>query len=66
MTGVFFFVLLKYTEDTEKLLSFVDILVDGPFIEEKRNLCLKFKGSENQRLIDMKHWRETGKIICVD
>ena len=56
----------KYTEDTEKLLSFVDILVDGPFIEEKRNLCLKFKGSENQRLINMKHWRETGEIICVD
>ena len=37
-----------------ELLSYFDVLVDGPFIEEKKNLSLKFRGSENQRLLDMK------------
>lgn len=55
----------KYTEDTEEMLSYTDVLVDGPFIEAQRNLCLKFRGSENQRLIDMKRWRDTGGISCI-
>ena len=36
------------------LLKNTDILVDGPFISEKKNLLLKFRGSENQRIIDVK------------
>lgn len=52
----------KYTEVTEELLSFIDVLVDGPFVEEKKSLSLKFKGSANQRVIDMQKYRETGKI----
>ena len=40
-------------EITREYLSYLDVLVDGPFIEEKKNLNLQFRGSENQRLIDM-------------
>ncbi len=51
-----------YTEDTEKLLSLIDILVDGEFIEELYNIRLKFRGSENQRVIDLNKTRESGEI----
>lgn len=47
----------KYTEVTEEMLSYFDVLVDGPFIEEQKNIMLKFRGSENQRLIDMNKYR---------
>lgn len=44
----------KLGELTLELLSFCDVLVDGPFIAELKNLRLRFRGSENQRLLDMK------------
>ena len=56
----------KYTEVTDEFLSMIDVLVDGPFMEEKKSLMLKFRGSENQRLIDVPHWRVTGEIKLVD
>lgn len=40
-------------EITKEYLSYIDVLVDGPFILEKKNLSLRFRGSENQRLIDV-------------
>ena len=40
-------------EATEEMLSLLDVLVDGPFVLSKRNLMLRFRGSENQRLLDM-------------
>lgn len=52
----------KYTEVTEELLSCVDVLVDGPFVEEKKSLSLKFKGSSNQRVIDMDSYRKEGIV----
>ncbi len=39
--------------DTSEYLSYLDVLVDGPFVESKKNLSLRFRGSENQRLIDV-------------
>lgn len=47
----------------EHILNNIDVLVDGPFIEEKKNLSLRFKGSENQRIIDMKKTRYYKKVI---
>ena len=48
------------------LLSNTDVLVDGKFVEEKKNLLLNFRGSENQRVIDMKKTREQGKIVLME
>ena len=48
------------------VMEHVDVLVDGPYIDEKRNLMLKFRGSENQRLIDVKQSREQNKIVLLD
>ena len=43
----------KYTEFTDRLLNCIDVLVDGPFIEEQKNLMLEFRGSENQRILKL-------------
>lgn len=37
------------------MLKRIDVLVDGPFVEEKKDITLKFKGSSNQRVIDLKN-----------
>lgn len=43
----------RHGEYTDELLSYIDVLVDGPFIEEEKNISLHFRGSENQRVIDL-------------
>ncbi|MGI6031191.1 MAG: 4Fe-4S single cluster domain-containing protein [Eubacteriales bacterium] len=48
------------------LLDTTDWLVDGPFLLEQRSLDLKFRGSRNQRIIDMAHFRATGEIREAD
>lgn len=40
-------------EITKEYLSYLDVLVDGPFVEAKKNLSLRFRGSENQKIIDV-------------
>ena len=52
--------------DVSRLLDLIDVLVDGEFVEEKKNLRLAFRGSENQRLIDMKRSRQLGEVVCLD
>lgn len=49
-----------------EILREVDVLIDGPFIKEKRDLKLKYRGSENQRVIDVKKSLEENKIILMD
>ena len=53
-------------EVTDELLSLIDVLVDGEFVEEKRNISLKFRGSENQRLIDLAATRKQGTVVLYD
>ena len=50
-------------EDTDTILSMTDILVDGEFVEDKRNLMLRFRGSSNQRIIDVQKTLKAGEIV---
>lgn len=50
-------------EITKEYLSYLDVLVDGPFVESKKNLSLRFRGSDNQRLIDVPASMAEGKIV---
>ena len=50
-------------EVTEEFLSYLDVLVDGPFIQAKKNLSLRFRGSENQRLIDVPASLQSNEIV---
>jgi len=56
------------TSDTgiQKLLFQTDYLIDGPYKNEVRTLDLKFRGSANQRMIDMNATRETGEVVLCD
>lgn len=48
---------------TKEYLGYLDVLVDGPFIEAKKNLSLRFRGSENQRQIDIPATLASGHIV---
>ena len=48
---------------TDEMLSMIDILVDGRFVEKLKDIRLVFRGSSNQRLIDVKKSLETGDIV---
>lgn len=50
-------------EYTDRLLSNIDVLVDGPFIEEKKDITLRFRGSSNQRLLDLQQTLKEGTPI---
>lgn len=50
-------------EETRELLSYLDVVVDGEFVEAQKDISLRFRGSSNQRIIDVKKSREMGKIV---
>ncbi|WP_029503776.1 anaerobic ribonucleoside-triphosphate reductase activating protein [Lachnoclostridium phytofermentans] len=53
-------------QETKELISYLDVLVDGKFIEEKKNINLRFRGSENQRVISVKESLRSENIILWD
>ena len=48
---------------TREYLSYLDVLVDGPFIQARKNLTLRFRGSDNQRLIDVPASLSRGEVV---
>ena len=50
-------------EHTDEMLSMIDVLVDGRFVEALKDIRLVFRGSSNQRIIDVKKSLETGDIV---
>ena len=53
-------------EHTDEMLSYIDILVDGPYIEEQKDISLQFRGSKNQRIIDVKKSLAKGEVVLWD
>ena len=53
----------RYCEVTDEMLSYIDVLVDGPFIEGQKDIRLVFRGSANQRVLNLKETRRTGAIV---
>lgn len=53
----------KQDPAVDALLGEIDVLVDGPFLLAERDLTLRFRGSTNQRMIDIPRTRETGEIV---
>ena len=58
--------LLKDSDDKLKMLSLIDILVDGRFLEDKMDLTLQFRGSSNQRIIDVPKSLASGEVVIWD
>lgn len=54
------------TEYTDEMIGYIDVLVDGEFKEELKNLNIKFRGSENQRLVDVHKTISSGCVTLID
>ena len=55
-----------FCEATDEILSMTDIMVDGEFEIERKNISLRFRGSENQRIIRAKDSKKAGVVILAD
>lgn len=53
-------------DDYARLLGQIDVLVDGMFVNNQKTLNLKWRGSSNQRLIDVKKSQKAGKVVLID
>lgn len=57
------FTIEEIIEEKRDLLEMIDVLVDGPYIEEQKDLQLQFRGSSNQRIIDVKQTLKSNSIV---
>lgn len=57
------YVVEQFNEKQRNVLNYIDVLVDGPFVQAKRNLSLMMRGSSNQRVIDVKKSLDENKIV---
>lgn len=64
-TGYTFEQIIEANDDKTELLKNVDVLVDGKFVLDERDISLQFRGSKNQRVIDVKKTLNTGKIVLM-
>ena len=53
----------RRTEVTDRMLACIDVLVDGPYIKELHDISLRFRGSSNQRIIDMSATRAACEVV---
>ena len=58
--------MMKEWPETREMLSYIDVLVDGEFIEEKKDLTKRFKGSANQRTIDVPASMKEERVVIVE
>ncbi|MEG1448553.1 MAG: anaerobic ribonucleoside-triphosphate reductase activating protein [Oscillospiraceae bacterium] len=65
-SGFTFEEIMNMGEDERELLSLCDILVDGEFVLAEKSLCLKFRGSKNQRIVDVQKSLEAEKVVLAD
>ena len=54
-----------YYKGISRILLYIDVLVDGPYIEEQRDITLPWRGSHNQRVIDIKKTLEQGQVVTL-
>lgn len=57
---------IAYMEDTKQILDLIDVMVDGKFVQEEYDISLRFRGSHNQRIIDVQKSLGNGEIILWD
>lgn len=53
----------RHTEVTDRMLACIDVLVDGPYVQELHDISARFRGSSNQRIINVPATREKGAIV---
>lgn len=63
-SGYTFDEILNNTE-MKDILNYIDVLVDGPFVESLKDTSLRWRGSSNQHVIDINDYRKTGKIVGI-
>lgn len=54
-----------YCAASQEFLSLIDVMVDGPFLLEQKDISLKFRGSKNQRIIDVARSKEMGEVVLL-
>ena len=56
----------RFGATTDEMLSLIDVLVDGEFKKDLKNLMLRFRGSTNQRILDLKASLKKGEAVIAD